>query len=57
MLETARALGCFAIDGLSRTTLADARREFLQPTPCSSKMAMTFPTCFFGKFTSRNGAA
>jgi hypothetical protein len=43
MFETARALGCFAIDGLSRTTLADARREFLQPTSCSSKMAMTFP--------------
>jgi hypothetical protein len=42
MRETAGAFGRPAIDWLSRSHLADARRERLLPASCSSKMAMIF---------------
>ena len=42
MRETAGAFGRPAIGWLSRTHLADARREWLLPASCSSKMAMIF---------------
>ena len=54
MRETAGAFGRPAIDWLSRSHLADARREWLLPASCSSKMAMIFlKSLDFGNFPAR----